>query len=112
MTQSSFEEAAPMTDALRALVAKWRNESTLPINYAHESVGKKKGMRTCADELEHALAAQAAPKPAGGDAELIAARIDKTRACRAAEKANARFGQWMPGRWLSLFIEAYNGEAE
>lgn len=37
--------------------------------------------------------------------------IDKRQACRAAEIANARFGQWMPQRWLDLFIEAYGSAA-
>jgi len=36
------------------------------------------------------------------------AGIDPERACRAAEAANHRFGQWMPQRWLDLFIRAYN----
>jgi hypothetical protein len=33
--------------------------------------------------------------------------IDKTVAYEAAEKANRKYGQWMPQRWLDAFIEAY-----
>jgi hypothetical protein len=32
--------------------------------------------------------------------------IDKIVAYEAAEKANRKYGQWMPQRWLDAFIEA------
>jgi hypothetical protein len=34
--------------------------------------------------------------------------IDSDIARRAAEQANKLFGQWMPERWLSLFIDSYD----
>lgn len=46
------------------------------------------------------------PPPEPAKAEVVGG-IDPQRACRAAEAANTRFGQWMPQRWLNLFISAY-----
>lgn len=50
---------------------------------------------------------RARPAPAQ-EPVAVPAGIDPERACRAAEAANHRFGQWMPQRWLDLFIRAYN----
>lgn len=44
---------------------------------------------------------------AAGVAEPVAWNRD--RVCRAAEAANAKFGQWMPQRWIDLFMRAYEG---
>ncbi len=33
--------------------------------------------------------------------------IDQDIARTAAQQANKLFGQWMPERWLNLFIDAY-----
>lgn len=38
--------------------------------------------------------------------------LDQDIARTAAEQANKLFGQWMPERWLSLFIDAYDDIAE
>jgi hypothetical protein len=37
--------------------------------------------------------------------------LDPAAAFRAAEKANRQFGQFMPRRWLDMFIQAYREEA-
>lgn len=34
--------------------------------------------------------------------------LDQELARTAAEQANRLFGQWMPERWLQLFIDSYN----
>jgi len=39
--------------------------------------------------------------------QLRHSAIDRERACRAAEKASQRYGQWMPQIWLDLFLDAY-----
>ena len=33
--------------------------------------------------------------------------LDHDVARMAAEQANKLFGQWMPERWLNLFVDAY-----
>jgi hypothetical protein len=45
----------------------------------------------------------APPQEASDPAEL-----DADLARTAAEQANSLFGQWMPERWLNLFIDSYN----
>jgi hypothetical protein len=39
--------------------------------------------------------------------EMTMPALDRERACRAAEAANMRFGQWVPQQWLDLFLDAY-----
>jgi len=34
----------------------------------------------------------------------------KTQVFQAAERTNKRFGQWMPQRWLEIFVEEFIGE--
>jgi hypothetical protein len=34
--------------------------------------------------------------------------LDRNNVRAAAEQANKLFGQWMPERWLNLFIDAYD----
>lgn len=36
--------------------------------------------------------------------------IDRDRAAKAAVEANTAYGQWMPERWLYLFLDAYEGK--
>ncbi|GAC1042312.1 hypothetical protein [Rhizobium sp. No.120] len=36
--------------------------------------------------------------------------IDRQKAADAAVKANHAYGQWMPERWLHLFLDAYEGK--
>jgi hypothetical protein len=33
--------------------------------------------------------------------------MERERICRAAEKANEAFGQWMPQAWLDAFMKAF-----
>ena len=46
--------------------------------------------------------------PASGEGADAIEALDKALAGKAAELANKRFGQWMPERWLYLFVEEYN----
>jgi hypothetical protein len=56
-------------------------------------------------------AARAAPPPPAAAQEPVALnRIDRQKAADAAVKANHAFGQWMPERWLHLFLDAYEGK--
>jgi hypothetical protein len=32
---------------------------------------------------------------------------ERSRVCVAAEIASVRFGEWIPQRWLELFMDAY-----
>jgi hypothetical protein len=38
-------------------------------------------------------------------------KIDWKIANQAAQQANANYGQWMPERWLQLFVKAYDALA-
>lgn len=43
-------------------------------------------------------------------AEPVTGALDRAKVMAAAEKANHAYGQWMPERWLHLFLEAYEGK--
>lgn len=34
--------------------------------------------------------------------------VQRDRIYRAAERSNTRFGQWMPERWVNIFVEELN----
>ncbi len=42
---------------------------------------------------------------------VAAPQIDRDRATKAAAEANTAYGQWMPERWLHLFLDAYEGKS-
>jgi len=44
--------------------------------------------------------------------EAAQALSDWSRISRAAQAANQQYGQWMPERWLQLFVKAYNGDKQ
>ena len=52
----------------------------------------------------YAKAESAAPAPASP-----AALTDWKRISAAANAANQQYGQWMPERWLQMFVKSYNG---
>jgi len=56
-----------------------------------------------AKNLWNARAALAAPQK-----EPVALDFEKVN--EAAQSANKQFGQWMPERWIQLFVAAYNKE--
>lgn len=37
--------------------------------------------------------------------------MERQRICRAAEAANAAFGQWVPDHWVHAFIKAFQAPA-
>lgn len=43
--------------------------------------------------------------------QLLGAPIDRERAAKAAVEANNAYGQWMPERWLNIFLDAYERAA-
>lgn len=43
--------------------------------------------------------------------EATSSVIDRARASKAAVKANNAYGQWMPERWLHIFLDAYEGKS-
>lgn len=42
-----------------------------------------------------------------GQAQQSVKALDRSRATEAAVVANHAYGQWMPERWLHLFLDAY-----
>jgi hypothetical protein len=44
--------------------------------------------------------------------EAAQALSDWNRISKAAQAANQQYGQWMPERWLQLFVKAYNGDTQ
>jgi hypothetical protein len=43
--------------------------------------------------------------------QVVGVKIDRERAAKAAVEANNAYGQWMPERWLHLFLDAYEGKS-
>lgn len=56
----------------------------------------------------HGEEAAATPAP---QTKVVGVKIDRERAAKAAVEANNAFGQWMPERWLHLFLDAYEGKS-
>lgn len=54
----------------------------------------------------------AATPPPAPSSHVAGATIDRQRATKAAEAANQAYGQWMPERWLHLFLDAYEGKSK
>jgi hypothetical protein len=52
--------------------------------------------------------AQADARPVTPDQKLN----DWGRISKAAQTANMQYGQWMPERWLQLFVKAFNGDQQ
>lgn len=37
-------------------------------------------------------------------------KLDREAACKAAARASTEFGQWVPQRWLDIFMSAYDDQ--
>lgn len=60
--------------------------------------------------VEAAISTDAEPVKIASDGFKTSNGINRQKAADAAVKANHSFGQWMPERWLHLFLDAYEGK--
>lgn len=120
MIDNAKELLAPMTSPVRealettrrALIALRTRLKTEPAVQGRGWVDLGIVLNNAVDEADRALSA-APGEPCAGKPQRGVHGGDNpsewhARIFRASERANHRFGQWMPQRWIEMFIEEMN----